>query len=994
MTEGPALIETLEQRLVLSGGAEALAIAAGAATPVYFDPNFVPGLLAPERGGIEWGGFGPSNAAGPDATQWGELQGSDTLRDDPRFSFADGTGYTAVVLDTGIDVNHPFFGTDEDGDGVSDRIIYQYDFANGDDDATDYNGHGSNVSSIIGSGDSSTPGVAPGVNIIHLKVFTDTGAGTFGYIEQALQWVVDNAATYNVVSVNMSLSDSLNHSTAKTRYGIGDEIEALADLGVTVVSAAGNRFYDYSSNEGVAYPAADPYSLAIGATYSHDAGGPWNYSSGARANTTGADRIAPFSQRSDTLTDTFAPGAPIRGAGSSGNTITMHGTSQASPQVAGAIVLAQQIAEHYLERWLDLDEIRSLLGSTGEVINDGDDEDDNVTNTGDDFARLDVLALAEAIWAMVPTNQAPIVDADANIGGVVAGQSTSFTYDDLVAALNANDADGDAIQFVVVDVTSGTLTLNDADVIEGVTTISSGDTLTWAAASSAFGSIDAFRVLAFDGAEYSAGMGTLSMDVNGLPTFDAVAALTGARAGDPFEITYDELLEASDAADPDGDAIIFEVVIQGGGSFEIDGVAVTGEATLEAGQTLRWTPPENAGGLVTALLLQASDGVSLTEGAVIVSIDVEPLPDPFAAAPGAGVVGAAGEGSSWVVTRSETGSLALFRQSDETGAWETIDLGEVLGLTEIVSNVISWLDPATGASSFAFATAEGLQVVTDQGEAGFTLQTLTDLVDSARTPVSGLTQFTSIDGRIGLAGITDEGELVLFMQEFAPGAIEWTFQNLSADDLASNGQSTPDFQGPLVSYVTSWNGLHIAGLDADGDIQAVWWAPGLDTWQASNLSAITGAPEMTGGLTAFITTWGAINLAGVTADGSLAVTWWMPSFEGEWRTDNLTGAIGGPQLQGVSASSFVTPWGALNVVGLRDDGEMVVYWWAPGLESWEVAALSETIDGAEAPVGGVSGVAGADGSVMLLGSNSDGDVIRYHWSPTDPWTYEVLTPAA
>ena len=34
---------------------------------------------------------------------------------------------------------------------MADRIVYQYDFAHGDDDASDYHGHGSNVSSIIAS---------------------------------------------------------------------------------------------------------------------------------------------------------------------------------------------------------------------------------------------------------------------------------------------------------------------------------------------------------------------------------------------------------------------------------------------------------------------------------------------------------------------------------------------------------------------------------------------------------------------------------------------------------------------------------------------------------------------------------------------------------------------------------------------------------------------------------------------------------------------------
>ncbi|MGB5898949.1 MAG: NHL repeat-containing protein, partial [Geitlerinemataceae cyanobacterium] len=46
---------------------------------------------------------------------------------------------------------------------------------------------------------------------------------------------------------------------------------------------------------------------------------------------------------------------------------------------------------------------RTLLQTTGVTINDGDDEDDNVVNTGADYKRVDVLALAEAIVALAET---------------------------------------------------------------------------------------------------------------------------------------------------------------------------------------------------------------------------------------------------------------------------------------------------------------------------------------------------------------------------------------------------------------------------------------------------------------------------------------------------------------------------------------------------------------------------------------------------------------
>ncbi|WP_413173601.1 S8 family serine peptidase [Anabaena azotica] len=320
----------------------------------------------------------------------------DDFRADSRFAGINGSGWTTVILDTGIDLDDAFFGSDNNGDGIADRIVYQYDFADGDADASDVNGHGSNVSSIVASSDSIYTGMAPGANIIHLKVFKNNGSGNFGYIEQALQWVINNAAAYNIASVNMSLGDEQNYNTPQYLYGIGDELAALAAMNVIAVSASGNDFYRFNSVAGVSYPAADPNSLSIGAVYDANIGSV-AYQSGATAVSTGSDRITPFSQRHQTLTTVFAPGAPITGAGPNSDLITQSGTSQAAPHITGIVVLAQQLAQQTLGRKLTFTEISNLLKSTGTTINDGDDEDDNVTNTGLNFKRVDVLALGEAI---------------------------------------------------------------------------------------------------------------------------------------------------------------------------------------------------------------------------------------------------------------------------------------------------------------------------------------------------------------------------------------------------------------------------------------------------------------------------------------------------------------------------------------------------------------------------------------------------------------------
>ncbi len=374
----------------------------------------------------------------------------DDFEADPLFDGIDGSGFATVILDTGIDLDHSLFGPDADENGIADRIVYQQDFADGDMDATDVDGHGSNVSSIAAV-------VAPGADIIHLKVFTNAGTTQFSYIESALQWVVANAATYDIASVNMSLGDGLNHSTAQALYGISDELAALVNLDVMVVSASGNSFFPFGSAQGVAYPSADPNSLSVGAVYDANSGG-WSYDVDdddyyeTIAYTTDVDRIAPFSQRHSNLTTIMAPGAVITGANATGGTNNLHGTSQAAPHIAGLAVLAQDLAVQELGRRLTQAEFVNLLQTTGVTVNDGDDENDNVTNTGLDFTRVDVDALGKAILALDgigvfrADGDSGRFILDSNFSGEWEGASDRtflFGYDDDVPIVGDWDGDGD-----------------------------------------------------------------------------------------------------------------------------------------------------------------------------------------------------------------------------------------------------------------------------------------------------------------------------------------------------------------------------------------------------------------------------------------------------------------------------------------------------------------------------------------------------------------------
>jgi subtilisin family serine protease len=350
-----------------------------------------------------------------------------------------GTGYTVAVLDTGIDYTHADL-----GGGWGKRVVGGYDFVNKDADPMDDNGHGTHVAGIIGASSATYSGVAPDVHFVALKVLDSTGSGSFGDIEDALRWVIDHQAQYNIVAVNLSLGAS-NYTTNPYTF-LDDEFTSLKTEGVFVAVAAGNDFYSVNSQPGLAYPAISPQVVSVGAVWDGSFG-QVAWASGARDYTTAPDRVASFSQRSGALS-IMAPGAIIHSTYLGGGYQDMAGTSMATPVVAGAAVLLHQAldAKHLAA---NRDTILSLMRSTGVTVNDGDDEDDNVTNTGLNFKRLDLNAALNAVGPV--GNVAPALDPVPD-QTLRAGRS-------LTVPLSAFDANGDPLTFaaVVLGTSSSTL---------------------------------------------------------------------------------------------------------------------------------------------------------------------------------------------------------------------------------------------------------------------------------------------------------------------------------------------------------------------------------------------------------------------------------------------------------------------------------------------------------------------------------------------------------
>ena len=274
---------------------------------------------------------------------------------------------------------------------------------------------------------------------------------------------------------------------------------------------------------------------------------------------------------------------------------------------------------------------------------------------------------------------------------------------------------------------------------------------------------------------------------------------------------------------------------------------------------------------------------------------------------------------------------------------------------------------------------------------------------SAEAITSRLTVFVDRDGVGYVAGVTEEGEVVTYEFDPSPadGEEAWSYANISDEHLTPRSQTTPVFVGPLTSFITPWNALNIVGLDADGNIQAVWTGNGGIEWNASNLSQITGAPPLVSGLTAFVTSWKAINIVGLDGDGNVLATWWVPAFGGNWQIVDLTANVGSTPLAGDSLTSFIAPWGALNIIGRTSAGDVVAYWWTPTIEDgrWQVANLTASFEpGDPKPDAQLRGQAGTGfgGELSILGTDSDsGDLIRLFFRVEDDvWASENVTAIA
>ncbi|MEB3795424.1 MULTISPECIES: S8 family peptidase [unclassified Acinetobacter] len=289
-----------------------------------------------------------------------------------------GKDSSVMVIDTGVNYLHPDFGgCTAVGSPSTCKVIAAFDTAP-EDNQLDDGGHGTNVAAIVGK-------VAPATKLIvadsFRKVVVNGQVGDTAYdsdIIAGINWAINNANTYKIKAVNLSLGvPNQKYTSECPNSGYATVFANARAAGIVPVVAAGNDGFA----DGVSSPACTPGAVRVGAVYDSNVGGlAWGGTPPTCIDrTTAADQVACFSNGGKLLT-LLAPGAMITAGG-----YTMGGTSQAAPHVAGAIAALRG----GVSSTETIDQTINRLKTTGKPITD--------RRSGLVFPRIDLLAATNGL---------------------------------------------------------------------------------------------------------------------------------------------------------------------------------------------------------------------------------------------------------------------------------------------------------------------------------------------------------------------------------------------------------------------------------------------------------------------------------------------------------------------------------------------------------------------------------------------------------------------
>lgn len=215
----------------------------------------------------------------------------------------DGSGLTAWIIDTGVDLNHNDLNVDRDR---------STSFVLSEPTADDLNGHGTHVAGTIAAldNDIDVVGVSAGATVVGVKVLSAIGFGTTSGVIAGIDYVAEHASPGDAANLSLggSASDALDEAVQNT-----------ANRGILFAIAAGND----NGHAGDYSPARVEHenSWTVSAIDQHDV-------------------FASFSNYGNPPVRFAAPGVHIESLWIQNSTNTISGTSMAAPHVAGILLVS------------------------------------------------------------------------------------------------------------------------------------------------------------------------------------------------------------------------------------------------------------------------------------------------------------------------------------------------------------------------------------------------------------------------------------------------------------------------------------------------------------------------------------------------------------------------------------------------------------------------------------------------------------------------------